>query len=70
MERTLKWTWGKYNGFFKDNSVESFTESWTYVDERDKSYMAMMERWAELMKAGYMPEKIEGGAEDGVEVHA
>ena len=60
MARTLKWTWGKYCGMYKDRFVKSFTEVWTYEDANDARYKEMMERSAELMKDGYMPEKIEG----------
>ncbi len=61
MERTITWTWGKYNGLIKDESVKSFVEVWVCDTSRDASYNAMLKRSTELMKAGYMPEKIEGG---------
>ena len=60
MARTLKWTWGKYNGLIKDESVKSFVEIWTCDTSCDDSYKAMLDRSTELMKDGFMPEKIEG----------
>ena len=59
MARTLKWTWGKYNGLFKDKEVNSFTEMWTYETDGDEQYKEMELRAIELIKTGYFPEKIE-----------
>lgn len=59
MVRTLKWTWGKYNGLFKDKEVDSYCETWTYETDGDEQYKEMELRAIELLKAGYMPEKIE-----------
>ena len=60
MARTLTWTWGKYNGLYKDKTVDSFVEVWTYEADGDEQYKAMENRALELIKAGYMPEKLEG----------
>lgn len=60
MKRTITWTWGKYNGLIKDESVKSFDEVWTCDTSCDESYAAMLNRSTELMKDGYMPEKIVG----------
>lgn len=59
MTRTLKWTWGKYNGGYKDNNVDSFSEIWTYGKDGDEQYRDMERRALELIKDGYLPEKLE-----------
>lgn len=59
MAKTLKWTWGKYNGMFKDKYGDSFSEKWTYEIDGDEQYQEMERRAIELLKAGYFPEKIE-----------
>lgn len=59
MAKTIAWTWGKYNGLFKDKTGESFVEVWTYEIDGDGQYKAMENRALELMKAGYLPEKLE-----------
>ena len=59
MVKTLIWTWGKYNGLFKDKEGDSFYEMWTYENVGDEQYKEMERRAIELVKAGYLPEKIE-----------
>lgn len=59
MARTLKWTWGKYNGGFKDKDVDSFSEIWTYEKDGDEQYRDMERRALELIKDGYLAEKLE-----------
>ena len=59
MARTLKWTWGKYNGLFKDKECDSVIETWTYETDGDEQYKEMERRAIELVKTGYLPEKIE-----------
>ena len=59
MGKAIKWTWGKYNGLFKDESLKSFTEIWKYETQKDESWKAMEERALELINAGYYPEATE-----------
>ena len=59
MAKTYKWTWGKYNGLFKDKEGDSFIETWTYENDGDEQYKEMDRRAFELVKAGYLIEKIE-----------
>lgn len=59
MATTIKWTWGKYNGLFKDKTVKNFDEIWTYEKPNDEQWKAMEARALELLKNGYFPEKTE-----------
>ncbi len=59
MAKAIKWTWGKYNGLYKDESVKSFSEIWTYETEKDEPWNAMEERALDLIRSGYYPEKTE-----------
>ena len=59
MAKTYTWTWGKYNGLFKDKEGDSFSETWTWENDGDEQYKEMERRAIELVKAGYLPEKIE-----------
>ena len=59
MAKTYMWTWGKYNGLLKDKEADSFSEKWTYEIEGDEQYKEMEHRAIELIKAGYLPEKLE-----------
>ena len=53
MAKTYMWTWGKYK------EGDSFSEKWTYEIDGDEQYKEMERRAIELVKAGYLPEKIE-----------
>lgn len=55
----IKRTWGKYNGFVKDETVESFVEMWSYENLNAAQYKAMEASALELINAGYLPEKTE-----------
>lgn len=59
MAKTYTWTWGKYDGLFKDKMGDSFSETWKYETDGDEQYKEMERRAIELVKAGYLPEKIE-----------
>ena len=59
MAKTLKGTWGKDSGLFKDKEGDSFIETWTYENVGDEQYKEMERCSIELVKAGYLPEKIE-----------
>lgn len=59
MAKSYKWTWGKYNGLYKDKEGVSFSETWTFENIGDEQYKEMEHRALELVKVGYLPEKIE-----------